>query len=290
MASRSSVRPAPTSPASPTISPARTSNDTGFAFRCTPTSPSTRSRTAAPGFAARGSAAAMSRPTISRSSIARSNSPRFRSPVGRPSRSTSTRSAMRSTSSRWCETKTTAVPCARSSPMMPSSRSASRALRLDVGSSSTSTRASQLSALAISTSCRCAIGSAPQGVDGSSSSPTCRSQPRARSRMAWRSMNPRRAGSRPRKMDPATSRFSGRFSSWCTSAMPARAASRTPASFNGYSTPSAPATSSDPSLGCTTPERILRSVLFPAPFSPTIASTSPPRTSRLMPASAVTPA
>jgi hypothetical protein len=224
--------------------------------------------------AARRAAGARSRPTMRRSSVPRSKSPRASVPVTAPSRSTTTRSAIRSTSSRWWDTNTTAVPRARRSAMMASSRSTSGAVRLEVGSSRMRMRAFAESALAISTSCRCAMGSAPHGVAGSMCRPTVDSQRRASSRMARRFRKPAVRGSRPRKMLPATSRFSARLSSWWTSAMPA----------------SASATFSEPSLGATTPESSLSSVLFPAPFSPTIASTSPPRMSRSTPRSAETPA
>src|SRR5512137_632199 len=52
----------------------------------------------------------------------------------------------------------------------------------------------------------------------------------------------------------------------------------------------APAKRSSPASGRTAPLRILSKVDFPAPFSPTIAWTSPDRTSRSTPARASTPA
>ena len=174
--------------------------------------------------------------------------------------------------------------------MISSNRSASRALRLEVGSSKMRMRASHESALATSTSCRCAIASVPHGVVGSRFSPTRASHLLALVRMVWRSRNPKRAGSRPRKIDPAMSRFSARFNSWCTSAMPARVASRTECKCTARNAPSASVIAILPSLGGITPERILRSVLLPAPFSPTIANTSPARTESSIPASARTPA
>ena len=173
---------------------------------------------------------------------------------------------------------------------MASNRSVSRALRLEVGSSRIRIRALALSALAISTSCRWAIGKLPQSVDGSRSSPT-RSSHRAASACIERVLSqPKRWCSRPSRIAPARSRFSARLSSWCTSAMPACAASATLRSRRSRAWPCASISSSEPELGASTPDRILSSVLLPAPFSPTMASTSPALMSASMPSSAVTPA
>ncbi len=79
------------------------------------------------------------------------------SPTARPSRSTTTRSAQCSTSFRRCEMKMTADPAsALRSAMTSSRRSVSLTVRLEVGSSMITMRASSDSALAISTSWRCA--------------------------------------------------------------------------------------------------------------------------------------
>src|SRR6185436_10829887 len=68
------------------------------------------------------------------------------------------------------------------------------------------------------------------------------------------------------------------------SAMPWRLASRT--LLNSTARPSMAMV---PASGCCAPPRIFISVLLPAPFSPTRASTSPATRERETPASAITP-
>ena len=99
----SSVRPAPTSPARPTISPARTARLTPW----TPPAAQPRSRsssTTSPGVTAfLGNTADSSRPTMSWISSVRLTSDIARVPMVWPSRSTVTRSAISDSSSSRCE-------------------------------------------------------------------------------------------------------------------------------------------------------------------------------------------
>ena len=106
------------------------------------------------------------------------------------------------------------------------SRAVSASVRLEVGSSMMSSRASSESAFAISTSCCCAIDRAAIGVSGGTVEaepievgPHGRVHlPRGRSAGAA----PSAVGSRPSRTLPATSRLSRRFSSWWMNAMPER--------------------------------------------------------------------
>ena len=266
----SSVRPAPTSPAMPTISPARTSNESGC-FGWAGVRNSRAASTTSPGrWLGRRASRSMSRPTIIR--IIRSCSIPARSaisPAFRPSRSTTTRSASSLTSPRRCEIQITLTPRRRNSLTTRKSVSVSRAESELVGSSMMSSRARVERALAISTSCWRPIGSSASGVAGSRSRPTILSHSAASRRIAARSRSPSRRGSRPRKMLPAMSRLSARFNSWWMRAIPASSASSTPRNRIGR-----PATRISPASGGCTPARILRSVDLPAPFSPIRASTS----------------
>ena len=99
----SSERPAPTSPDSPTISPARTLRSTSLTPDAVqPTSRS--SSTVSPSGTVRlGNTAASSRPTISWMSCSRLTSAISRVAIVLPSRSTVTRSAITGSSSSRCE-------------------------------------------------------------------------------------------------------------------------------------------------------------------------------------------
>ena len=99
----SSVRPAPTSPARPTISPRLTVRLTSLTPASRDDRPSTSS-TGTPMATSRfGKTEATSRPTISLISAAASTAAMAWVPTVRPSRSTVTRSASRGSSSRRCE-------------------------------------------------------------------------------------------------------------------------------------------------------------------------------------------
>ena len=81
---------------------------------------------------------------------------------------------------------------------------------------------------------------------------------------------PKRVGSLPRKRFSAMLRQPTRARFWYTVEMPARNASSGAENETG-----SPSTKSAPSLGSIAPEKILTSVDFPAPLSPTIACVSP---------------
>ncbi len=103
----------------------------------------------------------------------------------------------------------------------------------------------------------------------------------------FQSMVPRKLrGWRSRKMFSATVSSGMRLSSWWMIAMPARSASRVPVKRM-----TSPRTMILPSYdGCGhTPLSTFISVDLPAPFSPTSARTSPPRTSKSTPSRARTP-
>ena len=100
-----------------------------------------------------GNSASMSRPTIARITDWTVSSPIGFVQTWRPSRITVTRSQISKISSRRCETKSTALPRARSVSTMRNRRSTSFVVSAAVGSSITITRALVVSALAISTSC-----------------------------------------------------------------------------------------------------------------------------------------
>ena len=146
-----SERPAPTSPAMPTISPAWSENET---LENTPSrpSPSTR-RTSRPRVFALRSANSVSigRPTIIRTISARLSSEAGRVATCRPSLRTVTASAMRSSSSSRCVISTTDVPRSRRVFTIRNSFSTSAGVSADVGSSRIRSRKSAVSARAIST-------------------------------------------------------------------------------------------------------------------------------------------
>ena len=157
-------------------------------------------------------------------------SPRASSPTTAPSRSTTTRSAHCSTSFRRCEMKITATPPALSSAITFRSRAVSEAVRLEVGSSMMTMRASSDSALTISTSWRWASDRSATGVSASKSRRAAAAAASPSASIAARSISfngPPKTGSRPIMTLAATSRLSKRLSSWCTKAMPAAMAPAT---------------------------------------------------------------
>ena len=150
MARASSVRPAPTRPARPRISPLRTSRLTSWSMTACGSrasrpreTPSTASATApAPEPSRCANRRSISRPTIRRMmpldvELAR----RRRSPTRAPSRSTVTRSQIRITSSSRWVTKTTEMPLALSPRTIANRRWTSLSDRAEVGSSMTTSLA-----------------------------------------------------------------------------------------------------------------------------------------------------
>ena len=86
--------------------------------------------------------------------------------------------------------------------------------RLDVGSSSTSTRTSVKIARAMATSCCTASECRPRIEAGSMSSPRSASTAAACSRIRGQSIIPNRRGSQPSAMFSATEMFGTRSISW----------------------------------------------------------------------------
>ena len=152
IARATSLRPAPTSPASATISPARTSKLTS---KNTPSRVSrwTASTGAPISASCLGNSVPSSRPTIRRTMSSGVISAIGASCTTAPSRITVTVSQIAKTSSSRCEMNSTAAPCSCSVRTTANSRSTSGPDSAAVGSSMISTRASKLSALAISTIC-----------------------------------------------------------------------------------------------------------------------------------------
>ena len=135
----SSVCPLPSTPAMPTISAARTSNER-LSRRFDPSRPTIdRSRTpskTAPGFASGFSTrSSTSRPTIKRANSAAFVSVVFKSPTTRPSRITVTLSEMARTSESLCVMITIVLPCSRIRRRMAKNSSTSCGVKTAVGSS-----------------------------------------------------------------------------------------------------------------------------------------------------------
>ena len=219
MARASSVRPAPTRPARPTISPRRTLMETGA-----PPPAGTRSRvsrTTSPGVVRwRWYTESRCRPTI-RSTISSLVVARVtRVPVERPSLRTETRSEMVNTSSSLWVTKMTPSPSERRRRSSSKSRSVSKRLRLAVGSSRMRMRERSFSARAISTSCCWEVESRSTGLSRSMLTPSV-----AMASAAWRRISPLssrqpRRSSRPRNMFSTTERCGARLNSCQMTAMP----------------------------------------------------------------------
>ena len=213
----------------------------------------------------------MSRPTIARitDSIVSSSIGFVR--TWRPSRITVTRWQIAKISSSRCETKSTALPRARSVSTMPNSRSTSVVVSAAVGSSITITRAFVVSAFAISTSCWSAIESPRASRSGSRRTPSCSNTAAASRRIRLPSMRRNRlSGCMPTKMFSATLRSGKSVGSWKMIAIPAACDC-----FALSKIASSPSRTSRPASGRWTPARILTSVDLPAPFSPTRPCTSP---------------
>jgi len=162
--SASSVRPAPTSPATPRISPLCSVKLTSCTW-----SPRLRLRTSSTislpgGWLRRSYIWPTSRPTIMRMMSSVVTSATGCVPTSMPSRRTVTRSQMARTSSSRCEMKTIDTPRARRSRMRLNSVSTSRSVSEEVGSSITIRRASIDRALATSIICCWAIEKKRTGV------------------------------------------------------------------------------------------------------------------------------
>ena len=213
--------------------------------------------------------------------MCRTRSAVVRSRVGivttwRPSRKTVARSHSANTSSRRWLTNRTDTPRSRSRRTIVNRRSTSCADSDAVGSSRMRTRASSERDLAISMSCWSAIERPRTGAPTSTCTSSSRNRPSARRRVAPQSMEPRRPdGACPMNTFSATVRSGKRRGSWCTTAIPSEREWAGP--WIWVASPSSPIV---PLSGWWTPARILTSVLFPAPFSPTSPWISPGRRSR----------
>ena len=184
-----SLRPAPTRPARPTISPARTVKEMSWKVPrdCSPLTSSTTSPISA---GVLGNRSPTSRPTI-RSTIASTSVSAMASvEMYSPSRITVTVSQSANTSSKRWEMKTRARPSSRRLRATAKSRSTSTPLRAAVGSSMTSRLASSEMALAISMICWSAIERPRAGRRGSMRTPSRAKSDSASAYIAARSMRP----------------------------------------------------------------------------------------------------
>ncbi len=216
----SSVRPDPSRPASPTTSPWRISSENGATAPFLDSPSAWRNTGAAArsdrscADSSRSSRTSSSLPIILVTSSTGVMSEVRYSPTSFPLRSTVIRSAIAKTWSMKCDTNRIAIPSSRSDRSTLSSCSTSPASRLDVGSSSTSTRADTSSARAIATICCTAIDWEPSPAETSSRRSSAPSRTSARRLMPAQWMRPNLRGSRPMKMFSATERFGQRFTSW----------------------------------------------------------------------------
>ena len=266
-ASASSVRPAPTRPAMPRISPARRSNDTPL----TPGADTSRTdmRTGASASSRTcfsGNVAVSERPSIASTSEDSVSSAVEEVRTSRPSRRTVTESASSSTSRRKCEMRRIVFPLRASERTISWSASVSFAASAAVGSSMTMSCASRESARRISNFCWSAVRSAPAGAPPGRSNPA----DAASSSYAWRSWRPRTKpvlrGSSPRRT------FSATVSCGTTDGSCAIAATLCSSASRGERNETAsPPSSTRPESGDSAPATMRPSVDFPAPFSPTRA-------------------
>ena len=224
----SSVRPAPISPAKPTISPRRTWKLEFFTTRRSGTSGccTTQSRTSknvSPMFGVRsGNRLSSVRPTIPRMMRSSSTPSAFTFSVSivRPSRMIVISSATRSISLSLWLIMIELMPLLFS-PRMRSSRCCdSASLSAAVGSSRMRSLTDLFSALAISTSCCLPTPMFLICVSGSSVSPTRARSSVARAFASRQSMTPNRPGSLPRKMFSVIESSGMRASSWWMMTMP----------------------------------------------------------------------
>ncbi len=279
-ARRNASWPWPSSPASPTISPACSSKSISAPPGRSRT-PEARSTTSAErGRSARACPVSVrcSAPVISRTSSAAETSPRARVATVSPARITVTRSPISSTSSiRW-EMKIVLVPPAARRRTISKSRSRVATSSAEVASSSTRTCGRRMSARAMqhawrslsesSSTGRPRSGDAPVSSSSVSEARSCRSALDTASR--WSASSPSHRLSRIERGGTTST-------SWNTATIPS--SERLPRRVDrGERRPS---TSIEPRSGRWTPVRILTSVLLPEPFSPTIACTSPRRSSNV---------
>jgi hypothetical protein len=194
-----------------------------------------------------------------------------------PSRSTVIRSATPSTSSRKCDTRITVVPAAASRRIRSSRFSFSCSTSTAVGSSIASTRAPRASDRRISTCCWVPIGRSATRAFGSTTNPVVASNSSNVRRSSRRRANPARLAHRPRNTFSSTVRAGTSAPSWEMRLMPWRIASR-----GLWIVAGSPSKLSVPASARMAPPRILSSVLFPAPFSPTRQWISPGAMSRSM--------
>ncbi len=212
-----------------------------------------------------------SAPAITASRSSECNSPGTGLATTRPRRRTATRSASPLTVSGSWVTTSTPTPRSRSPRTMSVTVRDSAMLSAAVGSSRMNSSGRPTSARATATSWRSPPERVATGRWRSASSMPRR--PSSRRVSASRRASSSTAGSRPSQTLATTSRWSQRARSCQT--MPTERRS--------------PAISTVPDVGRSSPARHRMSVVFPAPFSPTTASTSPGRTSRSTPSSTARP-
>ena len=183
-----------------------------------------------------------------------------------PSRKTVILSAIRNISFILCDTKMIPAPSSLRRRRIWNSFRDSLSSSEDVGSSSMRTRALAETALTISTIWRCATLRSPTASPGCNCTLKLRRYSPAARSILFRLTRPSMTGSRLTNMFSATVMVLHRLSSWKTVLMPSSRASR---GFDGAI--SFPSRSTVPASRGKTPARILISVDFPAPFSPTSA-------------------
>ena len=185
-----------------------------------------------------------------------------RVPATAPSRSTTTSSQTSSTSPSLWLMKTTERPSSRSRQRMPSKAATSGGLRLEVGSSRTSSSAPRRIALRISTRCWSPRGRSPTRASGSRSSPY--SALAAFTREATTAGASQRPSSRQPSITFSVTVIAGTsMKCWCTMPMPAAMASRGERTWSGR-----PLNAMAPASAATIPNRMFISVVLPEPFSP----------------------
>ena len=227
--SASSVWPLPCTPATPRISPLRTSSPT-CARSGAPvgerSETSSSARPTSPGAAGSFSTRSMTgRPTIIVASSSRLESAEA-CPTTLPRRMTVISSATAWTSRSLWVMKTMEVPAAASSFMTCMSSSVSCGVSTAVGSSRTRIFAPLERALTISTCCWTPTGRSSTRASGSMSNPNLADVSSTRALARARSMSPAaRVGSYPRHTDSATVKTGTSMKCWCTMPMPAATAS-----------------------------------------------------------------
>ena len=186
------------------------------------------------------------------------------------------RSATSNTSWRLCEITTTPSPCVLNRLMRARTCWDAPTPSAAVGSSRRTTFECHITALAMATACRwppespailartfCTVTTVRSRSVSSARRSICSS---ASTSTAGAS---RRAASRPRNMFWTASRLSQRARSWYTVSIPHRLASA-----GEWNLTSRPSNEIVPASGRYTPDMILTRVDFPAPLSPTSATTS----------------